>query len=156
MNPKILYAGTFALALVSSLAFADEVGPLTRADSAAETSRPQVQGNLHRGEQGDVAPDRAAASTRSRADVIAEMAQARRSNTLLGPLRNRTYNPFGSELQRPSTVTRNEVKAEVAGAVHDGSLRRSDYDDVPVTVSRRVARERSAPARTPAAQRSSS
>jgi hypothetical protein len=37
--------------------------------------------------------------------------------------------------------------------MRDGSLRRSDYDDVPVTISRRAARERAAQGHTVAAAR---
>ena len=155
MNPKILFAGTVALALVSSFAFAQEAQPASRAQVIAEYQRAAADGTLHRTDYDDVARDAAAASTRSRADVVAEMAAARSANTLVGPMRNRTYNAYGSEALRPSTVTRSDVKTQVAGAVHDGSLRRSDYDGVPVTVSRRVARERAAaPARSFVSDRS--
>ena len=144
MNPKILFAGTVALALVSSLALAQEAQPLSRAQVFAEYSRAAADGTLHRTDYDDVARGSAAASTRTRADVVAAMAAARNANTLVGPMRNRTYNAYGTEMLRPSTVTRKEVDTQVAGAVHDGNLRRSDYDDVPIMVSRRIARERAA------------
>jgi hypothetical protein len=55
-------------------------------------------------------------------------------------MRNRSYNPGGTETLRPPTRTRSDVNADVTAAMRDGSLRRSDYDDVPVTISRRAAR----------------
>jgi hypothetical protein len=142
MNPRILFAGTVAFALLSSVAFAQEAKPLTRAEVLAEYSRAAADGTLHRTDYDDVARDSAAASSRTRAQVVDEMTAARQSNTLIGPMRNRSYNGYGTETLRAPTVARSDVKAQVAGALHDGSLRRSDYDDVPVTVSRRVSRER--------------
>ncbi len=157
MNAKILFAGTLVFALASSLAFAQDAKPLTRAEVLADYGRAAADGTLHRTDYDDVGRDSAAPSTRTRADVVAERASARGASTLPGPMRNRTYNPYGNETLRPAAVTRNEVKTQVAGAVHDGSLRRSDYDNVPVTVSRRVARERAAvPARSFASDRSAS
>src|ERR1700712_1333256 len=97
MNPKILFAGTLALALVSSLAFAQEAKPVSRADVIAEYSRAAAEGSLHRTDYDDVARASAAASTRSRADVVAQIAAARGANTLVGPMRNRSYNAYGSE-----------------------------------------------------------
>ena len=67
-----------------------------------------------------------------------------RDPALIGPLRNRTYNPGGMETLRVSTLPRAQVKAEVLAAVRDGTLRRTDYDDEVVYAVRR------APARTPA------
>ena len=142
MNAKLLFVGTLALALASSLAFAQEARQLTRAEVRAEFSRAAADGTLHHTDYDDTARGAVVVSTRPRSDVLAEMAAARRGNVLTGPLRNRSYNSDGAEALRPSTVKRNAVKTDVAGAVHDGSLRRGDYDAVPVTVSRRIARER--------------
>ena len=155
MNAKLLFVGTVALALVSSLAYSQEAGPLTRAQVPAEYSRAAADGTLHRTDYDDVARDSAVVSTRTRAEVITELAAPRQPSALIGPMRNRTCNPSGVEAMRPSAVTRNEVRTQVAGAVHDGSLRRSDYGDGPVTVSRRIVRERAvAPARPSASDRS--
>jgi hypothetical protein len=155
MNAKLLYAGTIALALVSSLAYGQQAKPLTRAEVAAEYSRAAAAGTLRNTEYADVERDRDVRSTQTRSDVVADMNASRQANKLVGPMRNRTYNPYGSELNRASTVTRSNVKTEVGAAMRDGSLRRSDYDHVPVSVSRRAARERAlAPAGKPVAERS--
>lgn len=122
MNARFLFVSTVALALVSSFAMAGEVSANHEYDFGAREFGPP--------------------STLTRSDVLAAMAASRKANTLVGPMRNGSYNPAGRESLRLSTVTRNEVKTDVKSAVHDGSLRRSDYDNVPVTVSRRTVRER--------------
>ncbi|HEV7577459.1 MAG TPA: hypothetical protein VGO85_15590 [Caldimonas sp.] len=149
MNARLLFATTVALAVVSSYALADDAKPLSRSDVRAEYRQAAASGTLRSNEYDRGARDfDGAASTLTRAQVLADMTSSRRANTLVGPMRNRTYNPGGAELLRPATLTRDEVKSDVKSAVHDGSLRRSDYDGVPVTVSRRISRERAAPGRT--------
>jgi hypothetical protein len=144
MNARLLFASTLAIALFSSVAFAEESRPLTRAEVLADYQHAAANGGLRKNDHDYDAHDVGTASPVKRDGVVADIAASRRANTLVGPLRNRTYNPYGSELSRPSTMTRNEVKTQVAGASRDGTLRRSDYDDVPVSVSRRAARERAA------------
>jgi hypothetical protein len=150
MNAKLLFATTVALAVASSFAFAQEAAPLSSAQVRAEYRQAAANGSLHSHEYDFGARDFKGTSTLTRAQVVADLKAARTSNALVGPMRNRTYNPGGTELLRPSSVTRNEVKADVAAAARNGSLRHSDYDDVPVTVSRRASRERAAPGRAPA------
>ncbi len=138
MNAKLLFVSTVALALASSFAMADESKPLTRAQVVADYNQAAADGTLHRTDYDADARYFAASSTRDRDEVVAEIASSRKASTLIGPMRNRTYNQFGSDLQKPSTVTRGEVKASVVTAMHDGTLRHSDYDDVPVLVARRA------------------
>ena len=61
-----------------------------------------------------------------------------RDPALVGPLRNRTYNPGGMETLRVSTLARTQVKADVVAAIREGTLRRTDYDDEGATVARRA------------------
>ena len=156
MNPKLLYAGTIALALVSSLAYGQDAKPLTRAEVAAEYSRAAAAGTLRHTEHADVERDRDLRTSKTtRAEVLADMDASRRNNKLVGPMRSRNYNPYGSELNRPPTMTRSDMRTQVGAAMRDGTLRRSDYDHVPVSVSRRAARERGlAPTGKPQAERS--
>ena len=128
MNAKILYAATIALALGSSLAVADEAQPLTRAEVNKAWAQAAADGTLRKNDYDYDADDFKAPSTRSRAEVIAEL-RVPRHPALVGPLANRTYNPAGIETLRVSTLPRAEVKAEVLAAVRAGTLRRTDYDD---------------------------
>jgi hypothetical protein len=151
MNARILFAATVAVALLSTLAMADEGKPLTREQIVADFNQAAANGTLRKNDY-----DFDAVSTRTRAQALAELAAARNDHTLVGPLRNRTYNPYGAELLRPSTLARTEVKAEVLAARRDGTLRRSDYDDEQIRGTRRggdhiaasilAARQKSAPA----------
>jgi hypothetical protein len=140
MNAKLLFAATLAVALASSYAVAGEAKPLTRADVIADYQQAAASGTLRKNDYDFDKYDFSAPSTRTRAEVVAEYDAARADHRLIGPLRNRTYNPFGLEALRPSTLARAQVKADVIAARQDGSLRRSDYEDVPVTVARRAHR----------------
>ena len=143
MNAKLLYAATIALALASSLAVAQEAQPLTRAEVNKAWAQAKADGTLRKNDYDYDAQDFKATSTRNRADVVAEL-KAPRDPALIGPLRNRSYNPGGMETLRASTLPREQVNADVLAAVRDGTLRRTDYDDEVVQTARRV------PARTPA------
>ena len=143
MNAKILYAATIALAVASSLAVAEEVQPLTRAEVNKAWAQAAADGTLRKNDYDYDANDFKGSSTRSRAEVIAEL-RAPRDPALIGPLANRSYNPGGTETLRVSTLPRAQVKAEVIAARRDGTLRRTDYDDEVLYAVRR------APVRTPA------
>jgi len=131
MNSKVLYIATLSLALASSLAFADDNRPLTRAQVVAQYQEASAAGTLRKNDYDFDAHDIAAGiSTRARGDVVAEMAAARRNNVLVGPLRNRSYNPYGAEVLNRSTLARATVKADVLAGLRDGSLRHTEYDDV--------------------------
>ena len=143
MNAKLLYVATVALALASSLAVAQEAQPLTRAEVNKAWAQARADGTLRKNDYDYDANDFKAPSSRSRDEVIAEM-KVPRDPALIGPLRNRTYNPGGMETLRVSSLPRAQVQADVLAAVRDGTLRRTDYDDEIVRVARR------APARTPA------
>jgi hypothetical protein len=148
MNSKILFTATLAVALASSLAQAGEARPLSRAEVVADYQKAQADGTLQKHDY-DVdfpAPGAVATSNRNRQDVIAEMSRARPDPLLVGfTAKSRTYNPYGSELLRMKTVPRAQVKAEVLTAMHDGTLRHSDYDDVPVRATRRHVDPAAAP-----------
>ena len=144
MNAKLLYAATIALALASGLAMADEGQPLSREQVAAAWKQGAADGTLRRNDYDYDKIDASALSVRTRQEVVAEMAASRPNPALLGPLRNRTFNPAGMETLRVSTLPRAEVKAQVLAAMHEGTLRRSDYDDAPVR-ARRVTDRVAAP-----------
>jgi len=145
MNAKLLYVATTVLALASSLAFAGDNEPLTRAEVNKAWSQAAADGTLRKNDYDYDTLDFKGGSTKTRAEVLAEM-RAPRDPALVGPLRNRTYNPGGMETLRVSTLPRAEVKAGVIAAIREGTLRRTDYDDE-IVVARAARR---APARTPA------
>jgi len=146
MNAKILFTATLAIALASSLALAGEVQPAaTRASVVADLQKARADGTLRKNDYDYDARDFGAQPGRARQDVIAEM-RAPRDKLLVGfTARNRSYNPYGSELLRMQPVPRAQVKADVQTAMRDGSLRRSDYDDVPVRATRRLVDPAAAP-----------
>ncbi len=140
MNSKLLYAATVALALASGLAMADEGRPMTREQVANAWNQAAVDGTLRHNDYDYDKYDARILSSRTRDEVVAEMLSSRPNPALVGPLRNRTYNPAGMETLRVSTLPRAEVKSEVVAAVRDGTLRHSDYDDLPVRSAHRATR----------------
>lgn len=138
MNAKLLFAATVAVSLASTLAMAAEA-PLTRAEVVADLNQAAANGTLQRTDY-DFDKASIAASTKSREQVVSELAAAKRPNPLLVSQsdRSRSYNQFGTELLRAPTVARAEVKAAVVQALRDGTLPRSDYDDDRALVARRV------------------
>ena len=145
MNSKVLYIATLGLALASSLALADETRPLTRQQVVADYSAAAAAGTLRKNDYDFDAHDVVAGPTRTRTDVIVEMAAARRNNVLVGPLRNRTYNPYGAEALARSTLPRATVKADVLAALRDGTLRHTEYDDVTPRADRPATRRAALP-----------
>ena len=140
MNSKFLYAATVAVSLLSTLAMADEApaatAPLTRAQVKADLAKAITNGTLQRTDYD--APGMVAASTRTRDQVVADMAVAKAGRKRLqGPDANRSYNLYGAEIYQPSVVTRAEVKADVRQAAAAGTLQRTDYDDA-VLIARRA------------------
>jgi len=138
MNAKLLFVATVAVSLASTLAMADEA-PVTRAQVIAELNQAAANGTLQRTDY-DFDKVATTASTKSREQVVAELAAAKRPNPLLVSQsdRSRTYNQFGTELLRTSTLARTDVKAEVVQAQRDGTLPRSDYEDDRALVARRI------------------
>ena len=89
----------------------------------------------------------AAVSSKTREQVASELAAARQPNPLIVSQsdKSRNYNPFGTELKRPSVVARAQVKAEVVQALRDGSLPRTDYEYDQAVVARRISNHAAAP-----------
>jgi len=147
MNSKLLFAATIAISLASTLALADEA-PLTRAQVQADLNQAIATRTLQRTDY-DATPNTVAAtpSDRTRADVAADLAANKTARkALLGPLKDRSYNPYGTEIFARSTLSRGEVKAEVQQAAANGTLQRTDYDDTAL-VARRVQQHNAAPAK---------
>ena len=133
MNAKLLFAATLALAVASSFAqAADNTAPLTRAQVKAEVQRAIADGTLPRTEYGLTygVRDGFAPSTATRAQVVADLQAAQRTDGYR-TVRASDYNIYPADLNasRASTLTRAEVKAEVAQAIADGTLPVSDYAD---------------------------
>jgi len=149
MNSKLLFAATVAISVLSSVAMADPAaaaGPVTRAQVESELNQAIADKTLRRT---DYDADRldTATSTRTRADVVADLAASKAARkVLLGSDANRNYNPFGTEIFNRSTLTRAEVKNDVLQAAAAGTLRRTDYDDDAV-LARRANQHAAAPTR---------
>jgi hypothetical protein len=149
MNSKLLFAATVAISVLSSVAMADEATaaePVTRAQVQSELADAIANKTLQRTDYDADRPS-AAVSTRTRADVAADLAVAKTARkALLGPDANRNYNPYGTEIFARSTLTRAEVKSEVLQAAAAGTLQRTDYDDAAVA-ARRANQHTAAPTR---------
>ena len=145
MNSKFLFVATVAVSLLSTLAMADEArtaagAPLTRAQVSAEAAQAAANGTLQRTDyDADKRTFATAAATLSNAEVSADMAAAKASRKgLLGPDRNNSYNPFGTQINARSTLARAAVKVDVRNAAALGTLPATDYDDAAL-VARRVS-----------------
>lgn len=145
MNSKLLFAATIAVSLASTLALADEA-PLTRAQVQADLNQAIASHTLQRTDY-DATPNNVAAtaSERTRADVAADLAAYKTARkALVGPLKDRSYNPYGTDILARSTLTRAEVKTETLQAAAAGALQRTDYDDAAL-LARRVHQHAAAP-----------
>ncbi|MES1163588.1 MAG: hypothetical protein ABUL50_11060, partial [Rhizobacter sp.] len=141
------FAATVAVSLVSTLAMADE-GQLTRAQVQADLNQAIATHTLQRTDY-DATPNNVVASTSNvtRSDVATDLAAYKSARkALVGPLKDRSYNPYGTEILAHSTLTRGEVKTEVLQAAAAGTLQRTDYDDAAL-IARRVNQHAAAPAK---------
>ena len=134
MNSKFLYAATVGLALASSYAFADEA-PLGRADGIAQAQQAARSGTPHRTDWDDELAARPAAGSSVARDQVLAALKAPADARLVGPLRNKTYNPYGTEAMRAPVVSRAEVKSQVLAARADGTLRPAGEAESPVVVA---------------------
>ena len=122
MNAKLLFATTMGLALASTLALADDA-PVTRAAVIADYQQAAGAGQLHRNDYADELASRPAPeSEAARAQVLAAL-KAPRDPRLVGPLRNRSYNQFGTDLMREPIYSRADVKVDVLQARTEHTLR---------------------------------
>jgi len=147
MNAKLLFAATVAVSLASTLAMAADQTPLTREQVISELNQAAANGTLQKTDYDYARADSAAVSSKTREQVASELAASRQPNPLIANLsdKSRNYNPFGTELKRPSVVDRAQVKAEVVQALRDGSLPRTDYEYDQSLVARRVGNHAAAP-----------
>lgn len=147
MNAKILFAATVAVSLASTWAMAADQTPLTREQVVSELNQAATNGTLQKTDYDYARADSAAVSSKTREQVAGELAAARQPNPLIVSLsdKSRNYNPFGTELKRPSVVERAQVKAEVVQALRDGSLPRTDYEYDQGLVARRISNHAAAP-----------
>ena len=113
MKTKFLLAATVAASLASTLAMAGEADlPLTGAQAEVQAARgdaPLAPNRFERGQSPVV----------SAAAVPAHYA---------GTLDSDSHSAFGPELNRTATVSRAQVKAELAQAIANGTLSRTDAD----------------------------
>ena len=147
MNAKFLFAATVAVSLASTLAMAADQAPSTREQVVSELNQAAANGTLQKTDYDYERADRAAVSSKTREQVASELAASKRPNPLIVSLsdKSRNYNPFGTELKRPSVVDRAQVKADVAQALRDGTLPRTDYEYDQALVARRVNNHAAAP-----------
>jgi hypothetical protein len=144
MNSKFLYVATIAVSLLSTLAMADE-GAVSRTQVKAELSKAIANGTLQRTDYDADRNDTAARSIQTRDEVVADLAAAKADRKRLkGPDANRIFNSSGTDIYRPSVVTRAEVKADVLQAAANGTLQRTDYDDAALIARRAKAHTASA------------
>jgi len=135
MNTKLLYATTLGLALASSWALADEAPP-SRASVNAEYQQAARSGTLHRTDWDDELASRPAAGSSVARDQVVAALKAPADPKLVGPLRNKTYNGYGTEIMRAPAVSRAEVKSQVLDARADGTLRPAGEAESPVVTAR--------------------
>ena len=130
MNRKfLLYVATVAVSLVSTFAMAGEDAP-TRDQVIGKFFAARADGTLLRTDYDIENAVLKAGPGVSRAQMVADAAAASASRKALkGSDANRTYNPFGTDIQRVSTLARAEAKADVLQAAAEGTLRRTDHDD---------------------------
>jgi len=140
MNAKFLFAATVAVSLASTLAMAADQSPLSREQVVVELNQAAANGTLQKSDYDYERADRAAVSSKSREQVASELAASKKPNPLIVSLsdKSRNYNPFGTELKRPSVVDRAQVKADVVQALRDGTMPRTDYEYDQALVARRV------------------
>ena len=147
MNAKLLFAATVAVSLASTLAMAADQAPPTREQVVSELNQAATNGTLQKTDYDYERADRASVSSKTREQVASELAASKRPNPLIVSLsdKSRSYNPFGTELKRPTVMDRAQVKADVAQAMRDGSLPRTDYEYDQALVARRVSNHSAAP-----------
>jgi hypothetical protein len=139
MNAKILYAVTVAVAVTgSTCAVADDAVPVTRASIVNDYQQAARAGTLHRTDWDDELAARPhIAEPRTREAVLADMGAYRADRRrLLGPLRDRSYNSYGTDIFDKSTLARTDVKAEVLEARTEGTLRPAGEQDEARNVAR--------------------
>jgi hypothetical protein len=129
MKARLLYLATVAVALASTFAYADETRPLTRAEVVAQYRQAAADGTLQKTDYDYDRQQPAATSTRTRADVVAELDAARHDHALIGPWRDKSYNSEGKAMLQRSSLARAEVKAEVRAAREEGTLHHTEYND---------------------------
>lgn len=147
MNAKFLFAATVAMSVASTLAMAADQAPLSREQVTGELNHAIANGTLQRTDYDFARADRTAVSSKTREQVASELAASKQPNPLIVSLsdKSRDYNPFGTELKRPSVVDRAQVKADVVQALRDGTLPRTDYEYDQALVARRVGNHAAAP-----------
>ena len=139
MNAKLLFATTMGLALACSFSLAEE-STITRAAVIADYQQAARAGQLHRNDYADELASRPPQGSQvAREEVVAKL-KSPTDPRLVGPLRNRTYNPFGTELMQDPIYSRAEVKADVLQARSEHALRPAgEAGDLPIAAAPRRA-----------------
>ncbi|MEQ1685519.1 MAG: DUF4148 domain-containing protein [Burkholderiaceae bacterium] len=150
MNAKFLFAATVAVSALATFAsttvLADEINaPLTRAQVTAQLEQARANGTLQKTDYDFGAAARSESPAVSRSDVLATLAAKPSALLANSSARNRSYNPFGTELIQASTVSRAAVKTETREAVANGTLPRTDYEYDQSQVARRAVDKNAKP-----------
>ena len=122
MHAKLLFLSTIGLAVASPWALADET-PVTRSAVIADYQQAARAGKLHRTDWDDELAARPASGSQITREQVVAGLKSPTDPRLVGPLRSRTYNPFGTELMGDPVYTRDEVKAGVLQARAENTLR---------------------------------
>lgn len=143
MNAKLLFAATVAVSALATFAsttvLADEINaPLNRAQVTAQLEQARANGTLQKTDYDFGVAGRSQNPSLSRSEVLATLAAKPSPLLANSSARNRSYNPFGTELIQASTVTRAAVKTETREAVANGTLPRTDYEYDQSQVARRA------------------
>jgi uncharacterized membrane-anchored protein len=150
MNAKLLFAATLAVSALATFAsttvLADEINaPLTRAQVTAQLEQARANGTLQTTDYDFGVAGRSQNPSLSRSEVLATLAAKPSALLANSSARNRSYNPFGTELLQTSVVSRAAVKTETREAVANGTLPRTDYEYDQSQVARRAVDKNAKP-----------
>ena len=122
MNTKLLFAAMMGLALVGPVARADEA-PVASAAVTADVRNAPGAARLHHTDYDDELAARPAPGPQALRDDVRAALKVPADRRLVGPLRSKTYNPYGTELMRESSSSRAEVRSQVLEARAEHALR---------------------------------
>lgn len=122
MNAKLLFAVTASLALVSPLAMADDTAAPGKAVTI-DSQKAFGAARLHHTDYDDELAARPTPESQVNRDAVLAALKTPADRRLIGPLRSKTYNAYGTETMREPTYSRAEVKSEVLEARAHHALR---------------------------------
>jgi hypothetical protein len=122
MNAKLLYAATVGLALISPLAVADDTAAAANPVSI-DSQKAVGAATLHHSDYDDELAARPTPGSQMKRDAVVAALKTPADRRLVGPLRSKTYNAYGTEIMRGPAYSRAEIKSEVLEARAQHALR---------------------------------